>query len=190
MISLAASSDNNWWMPLVGVVIGGVITIVANLVGTWWTDRLKRSTERQQLAGAISGELKGILSLLEHLKIAEILRKNCKASLETQKLHYASFSIRENYFAVFEKNVERIGSLPASVAADVSEVYVYMKGVVEDLKTLHEGSPLGWDFEIGYMFLQGAVQTLEIAQEKARALIPKLEREVSRTIWQELEGLV
>ncbi len=117
-------------------------------------------------------------SLLEHLKIAEVLRKNCEASFETRKLNYASFSIRQNYFAVFEKNVERIGCLPASVAADVSEVYVYM----EDLKTLDEESPLGWDFEIGYMFLEGAVQTLEIAQEKVRALIPKLEREASRTM--------
>ncbi len=61
MITFAASGDNNRWMPLVGVVIGGVITIIANLVGTWWTDRLKRASERQQLAGAISGELKGIL---------------------------------------------------------------------------------------------------------------------------------
>ena len=65
-----------------------------------------------------------------------------------------------------------------------------MKGVVEDLKTLDEKSPLDWDFEIGYTFLEGAVQTLEIAQEKARDLIPKLEREASRTIWQELEASV
>jgi hypothetical protein len=55
---------------------------------------------------------------------------------------------------------------------------------------MDEESPLGWDFEIGYMFLEGAVQTLEIAQEKVRALISKLEREASRTIWQELEGSV
>src|SRR4030088_555648 len=76
MMTLAAASENNWWIPLVGVVIGGLITIISNFAATWWTDRLKRATERQQLAGAICGELKGILSLVEHRKIASILRRS------------------------------------------------------------------------------------------------------------------
>ena len=186
MITLAAASDNNWWIPLVSVVIGGLIAIISSFAATWWTDRFKQATERQQLAGAICGELKGILSLVEHRKIASILRKSCEDSLEARKLKYLSFSIRQNYFEVFEKNVQRIGCLPPSVAADVSEIYIYMKGVVEDLKTMEEGSPLAWDFELGYMFLASALQTIEIAEAKGRALIPKLEREASRTIWQEL----
>jgi hypothetical protein len=190
MITLAAVIDNNWWIPVVSVVIGGLLTIFSNFAATWWTDRFKRATERQQLAGAICGELKGILSLVEHRKIAFILRKSCEVSLETRKLSYLAFSIRQNYFEVFEKNVHRIGCLPPSVAADVAEVYVYMKGVVEDLKTMYEGAPLAWDFDLGYMFLAGALQTVEIVEAKGRALIPKLEREASRTIWQELEGSI
>jgi hypothetical protein len=190
MITLAAASENNWWIPLVGVVIGGLITIISSFAATWWTDRLKRATDRQQLAGAICGELKGILSLVEHRNIASILRKSCEASLEAQKLKYLSFKIRQNYFEVFEKNVERIGCLPPSVVADVTEVYVYLKGALEDLKTLDEGSPLGWDFQIGFTFLAGALQTIETVEVKGRALIPKLEREASRTIWQELEGSI
>jgi len=190
MMTLAAASENNWWIPLVGVVIGGLITIISNFAATWWTDRLKRATERQQLAGAICGELKGILSLVEHRKITSILRRSCEVSLGTRKLQYLSFSIRQNYFEVFEKNVHRIGCLPPSVAADVSEVYVFMKGAAEDLKTMEEGSPLAWDFDLGYMFLAGALQTIEIVEAKGRALIPKLEREASRTIWQELEGSI
>jgi hypothetical protein len=38
--------------------------------------------------------------------------------------------------------------------------------------------------------LAGALQTIEIVEAKGRALIPKLEREASRTIWQELEGSI
>jgi hypothetical protein len=189
MITLAAASENNWWwISLVGVVIGGLLTIISNFAATWWTDRLKRVTDRQQLAGAICGELKGILSLVEHRKIASILRRSCEISLATRKVQYLSFSIRQNYFEVFEKSVHRIGCLPPSVAADVAEVYVFMKGAAEDLKTMEEGSPLAWDFELGYMFLAGALNTIETVEAKGRALIPKLEREALRTIWQELEG--
>ena len=120
--------------------------------------------------------------------MTSILKKCFEVSSQSGKLQYLSFSISNNYFEVFQKNVDRIGSLPPPLAADVAEIYVYMKGAVEDLNTLHSGTVLGWDFNIGLAFLSNVILTLETTEKKGRALIPRLQQEALRTIWQELDG--
>lgn len=163
------------WLPLLGVLIGGILTIASNLCVSWWSDRLRRIRERQQVASAISAELKGLLSLFERRKIIDLLQANLKTTKAKNELFYYRFPISENYREVFENNLQFISSLPPSLAADVIEVYSYIKGCIEDFKILESGDLDNWELSEATSFLDDVIDMLKITREKVTKLIPSLE---------------
>jgi len=96
------------------------------------------------------GELKGILSLVEHRKItSDFEQVHARSVWETRKnCNICHSRFRQNYFEVFEKErpPHRMSSTLPVGGRRFSGVYVFMKGAAEDLKTMEEGSPLAWGF--------------------------------------------
>jgi hypothetical protein len=69
--------------------------------------------------------------------LVRLIRRRCTPTLfpATLGLH---LKIRENYFVVYEKNVDKIGLLPAPLPQQISTLYTVFKALKEDLTTLAE----------------------------------------------------
>ena len=125
----------------------------------------------------------GILSLIECRKMVSNIRNAFNVSIESGKLFYLPYSVTQDYIEVFQKNADRLGSLPPALSAKVAEIYVHIKGIVEDLKMLDSGTLHKWDPEFSKSFLANLVDAVERVKKMAEELIPLLQKESRCTIW-------
>src|SRR4051812_4259528 len=95
-------------LPLLGVVIGGFLTIASNLILEYF--RARRRSE--QLSHAVAGEVAAVLSIVEKRQYlrgvqerVELGRKGKWVPLE--------ISVKRDYFPTIQANLESIGLLPA-----------------------------------------------------------------------------
>jgi len=140
-------------IALAGVGIGGLVTIVGNLVQT----RYHELRSRKALAGSLAGEIEGIIRAVERRNYIDGLDRIIQRQREVRqrtaaapgqqslvqapiRITFPAFGVRIsfNYFSVFDKACDKIGVL-GDISGEVALFYTLAKGIVEDLNSLREG---------------------------------------------------
>ncbi len=97
--------------PLIGVVIGGVLTITGGFFSNLYLERNRIAEDRRNLAQEFSGENSALRKIIEVRKYREGLQQAISHMQSTGQAHHLSIHVRRRYFNVYEKNVSRIGML-------------------------------------------------------------------------------
>jgi hypothetical protein len=153
---LLAADAVSLWVTLLSVAIGAGAAIGGGAFASWFTWQ----HERQALASAFAGEVRGFLEVVDWREAREGL------------LQGKNFPIDDHPFPVFEANVGKIGLLPKDLAGKVAGFYSYARGIVQDFRALWSGKPID---------RERLVKGLNDLKNKADALVPELLEEAGRT---------
>lgn len=94
-----------------------------------------RYQERKSLRAALASEIRAILSIVERRHYIAGLERFI-ASIDAQRNNLAQIRIARDYDVVFRSNCDKIGFLPADLAARVVQFYYLISSAIEDLKLL------------------------------------------------------
>jgi hypothetical protein len=124
----------------------------------------KRRNERRNLAGALAGEIASIIDLVERRQYVAHLNGLIDHVKATGQPAAFYFTVRHNYFGVYQANLGSLGVLPPDLAANIASFYANCYAFLEDVETFREGwtSPL----------IQS--QSLERLREMERLLVDTL----------------
>ncbi len=173
------------WGTLLGVIVGGAIAILANLIQVRYRDfRLRKA-----IAGSLAGEIEGLTgavtrrnylgwldSLLAEQRAAQAAARRTGTGPQAGpiEIRVSTFGPRVtfNYFAVFDKICDQIGLL-GEMAGEVALFYTLAKGIVEDMNLLREGAQFQSIDQV-IEFHQELRDILAEQLERARSLVPRL----------------
>jgi hypothetical protein len=132
-------------LPLIGVVVGALLTGVLTLVRDWLSNR----RESKKLAFAFRGEINALAEIanrrryIENLSQAIELLKNLKNNEQLpekyeEELQYNIYVRLEN-FQVYRANARNIGILKFPLPEMVARYYVQANSILEDFQCFTEG---------------------------------------------------
>lgn len=126
------------YLPLVGVVIGGILVIVGGFVSNLWIEVRREKQLRKQLALAFEGEIGALLEIIEKRQYIEGLRHARDETKRSGKTQPFIFRAKRKYFSVFEANVGQIGLLLPPLSRLVSRFYTQANAILEDMQLFEE----------------------------------------------------
>ena len=113
---------------VVPVLVGGAIALLDGHLGVW----LEHRRSRKSLARAIAGEVESILLIIEKRQYLSRLEQMIALQTEIRQPLPFHFSVKYNYFEVFQANAGKIGDLPSWVAGKVVSFYTIAKALLEE----------------------------------------------------------
>jgi hypothetical protein len=173
-----------WWVPLVSVVVGGLISLGSTLGVTFFAEHARRESERKRLAATLAGELEGIVAYLKRHKVEELLEAAAESrerpNVERIPQLRGSFLPGES-----GKIDESIGLLPTRLAGESSSVIILLRATVEDFTTAGNAwrNRQSWTDQDVRDFCKELAMTIKSLKEDASKLIPELRKEAE--IWRE-----
>ncbi len=166
----------NDFLPLAGVVIGGVLAIAGGFVSTLWLESRRESKQRRALALAFQGEIGALLEIIEKRGYIEGLRETRAETEATGKTQGFYFRARRGYFSVFDANVSQIGILKPPLSGLVARFYTQANSILEDMERFEEAKPADVDPKVAIQ----AYDELIILFEDVVAVGRQIVKEVSR----------
>ena len=124
------------FMPLVQVAIGGVLTFLGGYLGAVLIDKHRHAREARNLALAFRGEITAIRSIVARRKYLEELSSAVEYMERTGQPMIVRVYVRREYFNVFNKNVDKIGTLTAPLPELIATFYTCATSVLEDFEAL------------------------------------------------------
>lgn len=122
---------------LLAVVTGGALALAGSFGAQAWQGR----RERKALRAAFRAEISTILHMAEIRKHDQLFRTMVELwetkGIEQPVVVFGGEDLPSD--PVFDKNVEKIGTLGADVAGDIGAFYAMMTGVRIDLRALMRG---------------------------------------------------
>ena len=98
-------------LPLLGVVIGGLLSIMGAYISSTLADRRRQTQESNSLAHAFRGEISALVRLTEDRNYQQQIQEVVEHIKTTRQPFFMSLHVRRKYFAVYNNNVNRIGLL-------------------------------------------------------------------------------
>lgn len=118
-----------YFSQIVPVLVGGMLAILGSVVATLTVHWITIRHQRRSLSQAFAGEIGAILDIINrrhYLRDLErLVDQNASVDFKIQ--------IRENYFLVYESNVNQVGLLPNKLPYEVARFYTYAKSLTEDV---------------------------------------------------------
>ena len=112
---------------------------MGGVLGPHIIESLKHKRDAKNLAFAFRGELIAIRTIVSHRNYLEHLSKIIEHIKTTNEPYIFKVNVRQNYFNVYEKNVDKLGLLPNPLPELISTFYTQAKSVLEDLESLRDG---------------------------------------------------
>lgn len=156
------------YLPLLGVVVGGLLTFAGGYVGTVRTEQRRQSREAKTLARAFRGELMAIRQIVVHRRYLEDIAETIEYIKTTNKPWTYNVRVKREYFGVFEKNVDKISTLALPLPELIVSFYIRAKAVLEDFERFRDGefsTEPKIQLKAYEQFLALAHDTLRIADE-------------------------
>lgn len=121
------------------VVVGGVLTFAGGWLGGFLADRRRFVRDERNLARAFRGEIAALRDIVVRRKYTHYLEQAIK-NIETSKQPYVfAIHVRRSYLSVYDKNVDKIGSLVAPLPEDLATFYTCANSILEDLEAVRLG---------------------------------------------------
>ena len=127
------------FQPLIQVIVGGLLTFMGGVLGPHIIEKLKHNRDAKNLAFAFRGELIAIRTIVNHRNYLGHLTQIIEHVKATNEPFIFKINVRQNYFNVYEKNVDKLGLLPNPLPELISTFYTQAKSVLEDLQSLRDG---------------------------------------------------
>ncbi len=128
-----------YFQPLIPVIVGGLLTFMGGVLGPHIIEKLKHNRDAKNLAFAFRGELIAIRTIVNHRNYLGHLTEIIEHVKATNEPFIFKVNVRQNYFNVYEKNVDKLGLLPSPLPELISTFYTQAKSVLEDLESLRNG---------------------------------------------------
>jgi len=169
------------WIPLLSVAVGALLGGVINaMVG-----RYAAFKESKGIAAALRAEIDSVLSMVQHRRYLPELT-NAVAQL-TSPAHVVTVNdiptiwITQDYFTAFHATASKIG-LIGELAGPITRLYVFGKGVIEDLALLRRWHETGAFVTRQQLldFLNNVRSLLETIELEGRQLIGRLDEYTKR----------
>jgi hypothetical protein len=96
---------------LLSALLGGALAIAGGIGAQWALDAQRRRAERRGLAGAFAGELSALFSAMQQRHWRDRMDELIAETERTGKVPHVVFSVRHDYFRVFDSNAGRLGVL-------------------------------------------------------------------------------
>jgi len=84
-----SSSETASYLPLLQTLIGGILTFLGGLLGSYLIQKSQRKSERENLASAFYGEISALLSIIEKRGYIQDLEDDLKNIKETGEASYS-----------------------------------------------------------------------------------------------------
>jgi hypothetical protein len=126
------------YLPLVGVVLGGILSIAGGYVRTLLVENRRARRESRNLAYAFKGELTALRKIVEERKYLEGLKKAVDSRRSGGQPFHLIVNVRREYFNVYAKNVD--GTLNTPLPEWIATFYTQANSVLEDLETFRDGA--------------------------------------------------
>lgn len=138
MASADVVSTTTQFMPILQVALGGLLTFMGGYFGTTLTDKRRDKREERNLALAFRGEVVAIRKIVAHRKYLEHLSQAIAHMKETNQPVVLSILVTRDYFSVFNKNVDKLGTLSHPLPELIASFYIFAAAVLEDLEALRK----------------------------------------------------
>jgi len=136
------------YLPLIGVILGGILAILGGFLSNFWLECYRDRRLRKNLALAFQGEITAIQEMVRKREYIEGLKKTIR-EIENSGLPFRfSFRARRKYFSVYEAHVGSIGILSPPLPNLVARFYTQANGILEDIEILGEIDPSTTDPKI------------------------------------------
>src|SRR5664279_1382159 len=128
------------YIALVGVLIGGFLSIIGGIVSNYFLEYRKQSTESRRLAYAFHGEIQALLQIAEKRKYIQGISQIVEAMERFGQRQFVHIHVRREYLGVFKSNTSNIGLLKNPLPESITRFYVQSNSVLEDLESYRDGS--------------------------------------------------
>ena len=159
-------------LVLVAVVLGSVLTLVAQVL----LELLRDARRSEQLSHAIAGEVSALLQIIKSRCYGEMVKAHL-AEAAAGRATILKIHIEKNYFAVIEANLQHIGILPVELPLLVPKFLTLSKAAIEDVSFLNSGE---WDDKTAnglaemYSRLSQVLEAITITGTEIVSLISKM----------------
>lgn len=127
------------YQPLIQVALGGALTFFGGYFGTKLVEERKNKRDAKSLAYAFRGELLAIRTIVNEREYFAFLERAIEYIKTTNQPWTIRVNIRQKYFNVFEKNVDKLGLLPNPLPEKIATFYTQANSILEDIQTANEG---------------------------------------------------
>lgn len=160
-------ADWTSWEGLIGVIVGGCITLGSTVFFTFVVEQMKLNSTRKQIAATLTAELTAISAYISETKMIEALSFAAAGSKpNVQKIPVLRGSFLGGY---------PLGFLPGPLARETAELITLIRGTIEDFTTLWHAS--SWQPGDYSDFCTALGQRVSKCKADADSLTPKLTEE-------------
>ena len=163
------------FQSLISVIVGGVLTFLGGVYGPSLLEKSKHKRDSKSLALAFRGELIAIRKIVNHRNYLEFLTEIINHIKTTNEPRIIKINARQNYFNVYEKNVDKLGMLPNPLPELIATFYTQAKSVLEDLETLNEGAYSSANAELMIHFYEELHSLLYQSMELIDDIVQEIE---------------
>lgn len=128
------------YLPLVGVVVGGVLAVLGGFVSNILIERYTDAREAKRLALAFKGEIQALSHIVRKRNYVNAINDVIREMERREEPLFVNIQVRRDYFNVFKNNVGRIGSLKNPLPEKIARFYVQANSILEDLQSYRDGT--------------------------------------------------
>jgi hypothetical protein len=122
---------------LIGAGIGalaGLLGSAISVLGSIAIQSYQRENERKDLASAFYGEIGALLEIVSRRRYIEHLDNTVNLVRQTNTKAFYSIKPTKEYFNVFNRNIDKIGTLPAPLPEKIVSAYTLAFSILEDVE--------------------------------------------------------
>lgn len=171
--------ETSWWDKAAAIgqfvaAIGIFGAVVIAAIFHRWQREWEIAQERKALASALLGEVEAIFSIIEARRYEAAFAGALRAW--SMYVAYADWlaprptlpyiPVREDYFAVFTSNTDKVGLLPTPLPQQLTQLYIMLRSIKEDFLSINEGL---WKEEPGEEVVE-FIRDVKVLLKEARLL--------------------
>ncbi len=132
------------YLPIIQVLIGGILTLGGGYVATALHEHRRQTREAKSLALAFRGEIVAIRTIVARRKYLEGISNVIEHIRRNNEPRPYTIHVRREYFNVFSKNVDKLGTLTPPLPELIATFYTQANSMLEDIESIRSNE-LGSD---------------------------------------------